>query len=279
MSTHCLGRQVAIVAACLCLGACAGQIRPDLSASAPRSEAVLVLPGFGYGRHAEHAVRELSTQMRDEGFDLYVPTYISRGGLDKSGERLQRFLREQRLDRYARVHVFAFLAGGWTLNSLIEAHQLPNLATVIYDRSPLQERAARIATDDLHLLTWMRYGSPVFDFAKTPYPPLDRPGVNVGLVVETRPTAFVRRHQKAAQRYGPIAFDCDGFRQPHRDCAFLAMNHSDVYLRFAEVWPEVRAFIRTGRFTSGATRTPPASDPFARHLRASRYGAPGTRSE
>src|SRR5262245_24450503 len=99
-----LVRQVAFVTACLCLGACAGQVRPDLSATAPRSEALLVLPGFGYGRHAEHALRELRGQMKDEGFDLYVPSYISRGGLDKSGERLQRFLREQRLDRYDRVH-------------------------------------------------------------------------------------------------------------------------------------------------------------------------------
>jgi hypothetical protein len=263
MRTRCPVRQVAIVAACVFLGGCAGQVRPDLSATAPRSEALLVLPGFGYSRHAAQTLRELSAQMRDEGFDLYVPTYISRGGLDKSGERLQRFLREQRLDRYDRVHVFAFLAGGWTLNPLVEAQQLPNLATVVYDRSPLQERAARIATDDLHLLTWLRYGSPVFDFAGTPYPPLDKPAVNVGLVVETRPTAFMRRHKGAARRYGPFAFDCDRFLQPHRDCAFLAMNHSDVYLRFAEVWPEVRTFIRTGRFTGDANRTPPDGDPFA----------------
>ena len=30
--------------------------------------------------------------------------------------------------------------------------------------------------------------------------------------------------------------------------------------RFGEIWPEVRAFIRTGRFTAGASRMPPASD-------------------
>jgi hypothetical protein len=262
MSAGSAVRQIMTVATCLCLGACAGKVRPDRSATPPRSEALLVLPGFGYGRDAEQALRRLSAEMQNDGFDLYVPTYISRGGLDKSRTRLEQYLREQRLDRYDRVHVFAFIAGGWALNPLVEAQQLPNLATVVYDRSPLQERAARIATDDLHLLTWVRYGSPVFDFARTPYSPLDASHVNIGLVVETRPTSFMKRHKDAARRYGAFEFDCDGFLQPHGDCAFLAMNHNDVYSRFADVWPEVRAFIRTGRFTSAANRTPPVGDPF-----------------
>jgi hypothetical protein len=256
------GRQVAVIAACVCLTACAGQVRPDLSATPPRSDALLILPGFGYGREAEHALRELNAQIRSDGFDLYVPAYISRGGLGKSRERLQRFLGERRLDRYERVHVFAFIAGGWALNPLVEAHALPNLATVVYDRSPLQERAARIATDDLHLLTWLRYGSPVFDLARTPYPPLNAPRVRVGLVVETKPTAFVQRREASARRYGPIEFDCKGFAQDHDDCVYLPMNHGQVYTRFGDVWPEVRAFIRNGRFTSGIDRTPPRGDPF-----------------
>jgi hypothetical protein len=88
--------------------------------------------------------------MAGEGMDLYVPTYISRGGLAESRARLQRFIRDNRLERYDRVHVFAFLAGAWTFNPLVEARELPNLATVIYDRSPLQERAPRIADEKLH---------------------------------------------------------------------------------------------------------------------------------
>ena len=49
--------------------------------------------------------------------------------------------RENHLDRYRRVHVFAFIAGGWTFNPFGEAGTLPNLSTIVYDRSPYQERA------------------------------------------------------------------------------------------------------------------------------------------
>ena len=258
---------LAALSASVCIIACGGRIGPAVTATAPRSEALLILPGFGYSREAEHALRAVEAQTRAAGLELYVPTYISRKGLVDSRSRLRQFLREERLDRYDRVHVFAFIAGGWTLNPLVDAHELPNLKTVVYDRSPLQELAARIATDDLHLLTWLRYGSPVFDFVKTAYPPLTAPHVNVGLVVETRPTAFVKRRAAAARRYGPIGFGCDGLLQRHDDCVYLAMNHNEVYARFAEIWPELQSFIRTGRFTDSATRIPPEGDPFAERER------------
>lgn len=250
------------IAACLATAACAGQIRPALTPT-PRSEALLILPGFGYGRGAEQTLRALAPEVGAAGLDLYVPSYIARGGLDASRENLRDFIREQRLERYDRLHVFAFIAGGWTFNPLAESAGLPNLATVVYDRSPLQERAARIATDHLHFLTWIRYGTPVFDFARTPYPPLAAPRVRVALLVETRPTTFVSTRAEAARKYGPFDFECDSFAQPHDDCAFVAMSHDEMYLRFSDMLPEVLAFIRTGRFSSAAVRQPPAIDPLA----------------
>ena len=32
------------------------------------------------------------------------------------------------------------------------------------------------------------------------------------------------------------------------------MNHDELYVRFAEVWPELLTFIRTGRFSDAANR-------------------------
>ena len=205
-------------------------------------------------------MRVLAASMAGEGIDLYVPTYISRSGLIESRAKLQQFIRDQALGRYDRVHVFAFIAGAWTLNPLVEIHGLPNLSTVVYDRSPLQERAPRIAAEKLRVLTWLRYGSPVFDVAKTAYTPLTSPGVKVALMVETTPTSFIKRYETAARGYGPLRFECDAFSQPYDDCLYLPLNHDELYLRFAEIWPELLAFIRTGRFTIHANRTPPTGD-------------------
>lgn len=201
--------------------------------------------------------------MAAQDVDLFVPTYVSRSGITASRAHLEHFIRDHQLNRYRRVHVFAFIAGAWTLNPLLEQGGLPNLATIIYDRSPLQERAPRIAADKLHFLTWLRYGSPVFDVANTPYIPLTMPNVKVALMVETRPTSFIEHYEKAARELGPFRFPCDAFAQRYDDCLFLPMNHDDLYSRFPELWPEILAFIRAGRFSPQANRTAPTGDPFA----------------
>jgi hypothetical protein len=256
--------RLAILAACAAVAACASAVvRPSLSPAKPGADALLVLPGFGYSRAGEKVLRSLTAPMATHGVELFVPTYISRSGLIESRANLQRFIRDHRLDQYDRVHVFAFIAGAWTLNPLVEMRGLPNLATVIYDRSPYQERAPRIADDTLHFFTWVRYGSPVFDLARTPYPPVTAPGVKIAIAVETRPTSFVKQHEQKARTYGPFHFECDAFTQRYDDCLYLEMNHDEVYVRFAEVWPELLAFIRAGRFSSTANRTPPSGDPLA----------------
>jgi len=250
--------------ACVCLAGCAhAVVIPATSPARRGTDAVLVLPGFGYSRAGEKALRSLETSVAAEGMALFVPTYISRSGLVESRANLQRFIREQRLDRYDRLHVFAFIAGAWTLNPLVEMLELPNLATVVYDRSPYQERAPRIADEELHFLTWVRYGSPVFDVARTPYLPLTFAGAKVAIVVETVPTSFIKGHEQAARAPGPFHFECDAFMQRYDDCLYVQMNHDDLYVRFKEVWPELLSFIRAGRFTSAANRTPPSGDPLA----------------
>ncbi|MGH9308450.1 MAG: hypothetical protein ACRD1U_03705 [Vicinamibacterales bacterium] len=243
---------------------------PTVAASKPPADALLVLPGFGYDRAGERAVRSLAPSLASEGIDLYLPTFVSRSGLGESRERLERFIRENRLNHYERLHVFAFIAGGWTFNPLAEAGVTPNLSTVVYDRSPYQERAPRIAVQKLPLLTWIRHGPVISDMARTPYAPLTERHVRVGLAVETVPTSFIKRFAGSARRLGPYDFACDAFGQRHDDCMYVAMNHDEVYARFGDLWPEVRAFIRTGRFTSSAIRTPPAAGMLPRGQRRDR---------
>lgn len=248
-----------VVVACLAGAGCAGTIAPPKTV--PQSsarEALVILPGFGYSNDGERAIRALEPAVRNAGLDLYLPKYIQRSGLESSRGHLRRFLRDHRIDRYERVHVFAFLAGAWTFNSLADdASVLPNLASVVYDRSPYQERAPRIAASELPLLSWLRYGPVLSQLAKAPYPSLPRANVRVGLIVETVPTGFVKRFKKTADSYGPYSFDCSGFGQAHADCIFAPLSHDDLYVRFAEVWPEVRTFVREGRFTASANRSAP----------------------
>src|SRR3954469_12830908 len=195
-------RRIAVFAALLCSTSCAGPlVRPAVVPSAPRHDALLILPGFGYGRDGGRQFERLAATASVQGVDVYVAPFITRAGLDDSRAKLERFIRDERLDRYERLHVFAFIAGAWTLNPLLDRLPLPNLATVIYDRSPFQERAPKIAVATLRRRAWLRYGHTIFDVARTPYHPLQRGDVKVALLVESAPTPFVLSHAKDANAY------------------------------------------------------------------------------
>ncbi len=239
----------AVLAATTLLAGCTGpRLTPAVSPSRPNRDALLVLPGLGYGRGAAGGFRNVAGAAARGGVDVYVPASVSRGGLDANRATLRAFIRDQHLDRYERVHVFAFIAGAWTVNPLLDAGALPNLATIVYDRSPFQERAPMIAIRDLRVPAWLRYGRTIFDVARTPYPPLARGGVRVALLVETRPTAFIVGHLTAADAPEADAFDCNAQRQRFDECVQVAMRHDDLYTRFTDLWPELEAFIRTGHW-------------------------------
>src|SRR5215831_4014193 len=103
------------------LAACGGpRVMPAVSPARPNRDAVLVLPGFGYGRGDGKAFREIARKEAPAGLDVYVPDYMARGGLEDARHALRGFIHAQRIDRYERVHVVAFIAGAWTVNPLID---------------------------------------------------------------------------------------------------------------------------------------------------------------
>ena len=256
--------RIGLLLGAACVSACAGSVRPELSPQKPGTDALLILPGLGYNSAAEHTFRSVAASASTAGVDVYVADYLTRAGLYQSRDRLRRFISQNNLAKYDRVHVFAFLAGAWTFNVVADTARLPNLSTVVYDRSPLQERAPRIAADHLSVLAWLRYGTVLFDLARLPYPPFTDEKVKVGLLIETKPTSFIRDHAAAARVYGPLAFGCDTLHQRYLDCMYVGMNHNELYQRFPEVVPDLLMFMRTGRFTDGANRQPPGDDVLAR---------------
>jgi hypothetical protein len=115
-----------------------------------RKEALLILPGFG---SRSEGVRDLQNFFSHRGYDLYIPDYIARNSLSQCVSNLDRFIQERKLAEYRKLHVFSFIIGAWTLNQWIGEHPENKIATIIYDRSPLQERAAYAMMQDSPFLT------------------------------------------------------------------------------------------------------------------------------
>ncbi|MBL8018042.1 MAG: hypothetical protein JNM27_00120 [Leptospirales bacterium] len=205
-------------------------------------------------------MRATSADFKSHGIDLFVADYVAREGIQASQAQLAAFMDAHSLRDYKELYVFAFIAGAWTLNPYLETHQIPNLKGVMYDRSPYQERAPRLAAENLAILTRILYGLPVFDLAKTPYPSLTLDGILIGLIVESRPTSFVRFFDEKANAMGPFDFAPESFKQKSMDCIYVPLTHDEMYTRFGELVPEIQHFIQKKKFSSGADRNAPTGD-------------------
>ncbi|MBI2922966.1 MAG: hypothetical protein HYY18_18075 [Planctomycetes bacterium] len=222
-------------------------------------EAILILPGFVSRFHGNRAQQEYFS---DRGYDLFIPDCIARESLADCLSRLEEFMAAHRVGEYRRVHVFAYIVGGWVLNAWIAKHRDHNIASIVYDRSPLQERAPGALIADQPWIARLLFGGIVWDMARTPYPPMDREGIRVGLLVECKATAYIRRHRESALAPGPVRWDFAALGQRYDDAIYIRIDHDELYSRFDQFGAEVLGFFVDGRFSRSARRRPFDGDPF-----------------
>jgi hypothetical protein len=230
------------------------------SVSRSQKEALLIIPGFGT---RSEGVKDIAEYFGNRGYDLFIPSYISRDSLNACVANLDRFIKKQKLSEYKRVHVFSYIIGSWTINRWMKRNPDNNIATVIYDRSPLQERAPYAIDKDLHLIVRLLEGDIVREFSTIPYEPITNDStIQIGLIIESRATKLIRNHKKSAMELGPVDWTITGRNQNCDDHFYTVNNHDEMYHDFSLIGPEIFHFIKNGKFTDNATETLPQIDHF-----------------
>jgi hypothetical protein len=221
-------------------------------------EALLILVGFG---SKTHNVKHIARHFSHKGYDLYQPDYISRKSIARGVEKVDRFAAKHDLKAYKKVHVFCYIIGGWTFNTWYQQKPLPNIATVVYDRSPLQERAPYALMKDMPVLIKLLAGKVMEEFSETPYPPLVDPPFKTGILIETVPTKLINKHRKTARQLGPVNWTVENLQQACSDYCYVPLNHDDFYTTFELIGTRIFEFIRAGKFAPDADRNKPVNDP------------------
>lgn len=221
-------------------------------------EAILILVGFGSKLHNE---RKIAQHFRDQGYDIYQPKYVYRKSIQQGVLKLQAFTDKHDLKAYKKLHVVCYIIGGWTFNNWLKSSGLKNIHSVIYDRSPLQERAPEVLMQESKFVTKLYIGKIIQEFAKTPYPPLVDFKANIGIMIETEPTKLIRKHRKAAAAMGPISWNVMDLNQTHSDYCYIPVDHDELYTNVKLVSPLIFEFIKTGSFGDTCNRIAPNIDP------------------
>jgi hypothetical protein len=229
---------------------------------APQKEAILILTGFG---SKYHSLKHLKQYFSNKGYDVYVPNYISRTSLEKTGKNLDKFWRQRNMAAYEKVHVFAYIVGSWSVNEWLQTSAHPNIKSIVYDRSAPQERAPYILINDLKFPNYIVFGPIMRDLHETPYPSLLDTNIQKGLLLETYATAIVRKHKATADQLGPYCWEPTCFKQAFQDYKYVPLNHDQMYTH-PEVFGEALLhFFKSGNFGTSLDTFKPVDNPFIKH--------------
>jgi len=204
--------------------------------------------------------------MRDwftgRGFDVYIPDFASRDGLEGCVANLTAFVEEHSLDEYEELHVLTYVLGGWTFNLYLAEHALDNITHIVYVRGPIEERMAQIVMDNMPAMAALSRGDTPADMRDTPYPPIEKGDRRIGLLIESRAIPYMRRHKDEVLALGELQWAPESLNQEHDDFVYLWLDHHEMYLSFDQIGPELLHFFREGSFSAEARRTPFEGDPF-----------------
>ena len=230
-----------------------------LTGAGDDAEALLIVTGLGIPGSGWRALRRF---FGETDYDLFLPDYLRPGTLADATSKLQAFIDREHLERYRAVHIYANILGSWVVNLCLRERPLANLRSIVYNRSPIQERVFAVVDERLRITSRLIVGRIIGDLARTPYPVLTATGVRVGLIIENRANLIMQLLRRPTLRMGPFDFDPDSFGQPHDDAIQVPLDHTKIYTRIDTFGEALLHFFREGAFPADARRTPYPEDPF-----------------
>ena len=200
---------------------------------------------------------------KEKGMDVFIPDYKQRASLDESLYKFTVFYDNYDINNYKEVYFMCYIIGGHVLNRYIEINGKKNIKKIIYDRSPIQERAAIIGVDNMPFLTRLIYGQIVFDFSEIKLKSLkDDSNLDIGVIIENQATSVMRLFEKKSYKYGPFSFAVDEIEKNYDDYFYTWLDHEMMYRRFDVIGSEILFFYKNGIFSNNAKRTKYEWDPF-----------------
>ncbi len=208
-------------------------------------EAIIILPGFGT---ILHTTNNQVLNFKNKGYDVFIPDYLSRKSLSNCVNRLNSFIVKHKLASYKHVHILGYIIGSWTINQWCQSYTLPNIKSIIYDRSPLQEKAPEILVKENSLLARILFGKVIREFSKTKYPSRINDSINIGILVECKATKLIWKKRKSLPKYAPILWGNKDFNQDYDDILYVYINHDEMYTKLELVTKDIFNFFKTGMF-------------------------------
>ena len=232
----------------------------DSKVSSAQKNALIILNGFGDSKKNRNIQKEF---FQNRGYDLFIPVYVDRKSIDSSIVNFSSFYYSNDLDSYREVHIISYIVGGLILNTHIEKYGKGKINTIIYDRSPTQERAAKVATKRLPVISRILYGKVLKDFSTRKLTPLTNSlNLDIGVIIENKATRLMRNLRRTARKYGDYNYNALEIEPNADDFIHTYLDHDQMYDRFDVIGEEIIYFLKNKKFSINAKREKYDWDPF-----------------
>ena len=223
-------------------------------------KALVVLNGFGASKKRIQIQKEF---FQNIGYDLFIPKYVNKNSLDLTIKSFSSFYYENSLDQYHEVKFLCYIIGGYVLNQHIEKNGKGNITSIIYDRSPTQERAPKVATEKFPFISKILYGKILAEFSNESITSLSNSsGLKIGVIIENKATRLMRFFKKESDNYGKYNYNAIEIEKNLDDCIHTYLDHDLMYERFDVIGAEILCFLTKGKFSKNARREKYNWDPF-----------------
>ena len=235
----------------------------DTSECIFEKQALVILNGFGDSKKGRN---EQEKFFKEKGYDLFIPEYMDKFKVDNCVKNLHEFYDKNQLKDYKKIHFFSYILGSWVLNKFINKYGVLNISTIVYDRSPTQERAPYLAAENLNLIiSIMGIKNIMNDMAGLKYPPIENKDLDIGIIIESKATKLLRILEKKALEMGPLDYKLESLNQKTDDYIYTWLNHDQMYERFDVIGEEIFYFIENHSFSNNAVREQYNWNPFTNY--------------
>ena len=232
----------------------------DTSENIFEKQALVILNGFGDSKKNRKVQQNF---FQKKGYDLFIPEYIEKNSIDLTVSTFSFFYDKNNLDEYKEVKFLCYIIGGYVLNQHIKKNGKGKITTIIYDRSPTQERAPKVATEKLPCISQILYGKVLADFSEITINSLsNKDSLTIGVIVENKATRLMRFFKRTSDSYGAYNYNAIEIEKNLDDFMYTYLDHDLMYRRFDVIGDEIMHFLKKGSFSENAKREKYNWDPF-----------------
>ena len=232
----------------------------DTSEDISEKKALVILNGFGDSKNNRKIQQKF---FENKGYDLFIPEYVKKKSIALTMSTFSSFYDKNNLDQYKELKFLCYIIGGYILNQHIKNNGKGKITSIIYDRSPTQERAPKVATKKLPIISRILYGKVLADFSEININSLsNKDSLIIGVIIENKATRLMRVFKRASNSYGAYNYNAMEIERNLDDFMHTYLDHDLMYRCFDIIGHEIMSFFEKGSFSENAKREKYNWDPF-----------------